>query len=171
MPKVYDRLAKSFNDPVFSDLTFTIDDKHIYVQKLYLKSVCKQFFEMFIENNENEIIITQYSYSVFHSFLKYLYTNLFEIKPEDATDLLNLAISCSEEDLKHECIETIKDNITIKNVCQTFSFAFKFNLQQLLAFCIDFAKNKMIEICNTFGYINMQQPVLREFIARVNNYK
>jgi RCC1 and BTB domain-containing protein len=66
---------------------------------------------------EKVITITEYSYDVYYAFLKYLYTDSVDIEAEKATGLLVLANDYKEEDLKLKCVNIIKSNITIENVC------------------------------------------------------
>jgi RCC1 and BTB domain-containing protein len=96
--RALENLLKFFNNPKFYDLMFKIENKHIYVHKYILKTNCKHFETKFTESTkairettenkskDNVIEITEYSYEVYYAFLKYLYTDCIDIKPEKVMD-------------------------------------------------------------------------------------
>jgi RCC1 and BTB domain-containing protein len=73
------------------------------------------------ENKTNEIEITHYSYDVYYAFLKYLYSGSVVINPEKAIDLLDLANSYLEKELKEKCVNVIKNELKVQNKCKTFA--------------------------------------------------
>jgi RCC1 and BTB domain-containing protein len=85
------------------------------------------FCENWSKSDLNEIEITQYSYCVYYSFLKYLYTDSIDIGLKEVFDFYDLANSYSEEDLKRKCIQIMKTNISIENFCLIYSIAIKYN--------------------------------------------
>jgi hypothetical protein len=96
-------LLNLFNDPKYSEIKFKIENKHIYCHKVILRSRCEHFRSMLSENwsinSSKKIEITQYSYSVYYWFLKYLYTDCVHITNEEMIGLMNLANSYFEENL------------------------------------------------------------------------
>jgi RCC1 and BTB domain-containing protein len=91
------------------------------------------------ESTENKTIekvikITEYYYDVYYAFLKYLYTDSVDIQAEKAMDLLVLANNYKEEDLKHKCVNIIKSNIAIENVCLLCCAPIKYNLSEFKDF-------------------------------------
>jgi RCC1 and BTB domain-containing protein len=80
------------------------------------------------ETRNNVIEIIEYSYDVYYAFLKYLYTDSIDIKPEKAMDLLVLANGYKE--LKLKCVEIIKNNITLENICSFYCSSVKYNLSE-----------------------------------------
>ncbi len=58
-------------------------------------------------------------------------------------DLLVLANNYKEDDLKLKCVNIIKSNITIENVCLLYYASIKYNLSEFEDFCFNFALNKM----------------------------
>ncbi len=135
---IIDKLLKiiyqSFKDPKYSDLVFKIDDKHIFVNKFIIKMKCEYFdskINISRDSDENEIEITEYSYDVYYAFLKYIYTDCIDIDSEKAMDLLILANDYKEEELKEKCLDVIKNNITIENVCSLCSSSIGKNLKEL----------------------------------------
>jgi len=172
--RVSERFSMTFNDKSYSDVEFRVDGNSIYVQKLYLKSICKHFDDMFndknwLESNSNVIEISQYSYSVYYSFLKYLYTSIVDIEFEEVINLFDLANSYFEDELKNECIIIIKNGITIENVCHLYSSAVKYNSQELEYYCVNFALNKSKLITNTEGFKQMDEMSAKKFFYRLSN--
>jgi RCC1 and BTB domain-containing protein len=158
---------QELNGRDFCDFKFKIDNKYIFVNKTILKNKCKYFETFFSENNANEIQITEYSYSVYFSFLKYIYTNFLEIRAVEALVLYHLANSYSEEVLRHKCFEIIKNFISIENCCTFYSFAVYYKLQDLEDFCFEFASNGLNKICKTIAFIQMDEISIRKFITRI----
>jgi RCC1 and BTB domain-containing protein len=142
---VEESIHKSFDNQNHSDLKIIIDKKFIFVHKCILRIRCDYFNHLLdkkleeIEDNIEVLRIDSYSYDVYYSFLKYLYTDFVDIKPEDAIDLYDLANSYFEEDLKQKCLALIKKNTTALNVYHFYSNAFRINARDLQEFCYAFA--------------------------------
>jgi RCC1 and BTB domain-containing protein len=110
--RALENMLKIFDNSKFHDLMFKVQNKQIYVHKYILETNCKYFETKFTESTraikestenkskDNVIEITEYPYDVFYAFLKYLYTDCIDIKPENAKDLLILANDYKEEELK-----------------------------------------------------------------------
>jgi RCC1 and BTB domain-containing protein len=114
--KIKDRIAQRnnriFNKEEFSDFRFKINDKLIYVSKLYIMSQSKHFKTMFsqkwLKSRTNELEIKEYSYEVFYAYIKYLYTNCIDVKPEDAIPLYDLANSYLIDEEERNELQFIK---------------------------------------------------------------
>jgi RCC1 and BTB domain-containing protein len=170
-------MLKIFNNPKYSDIKFEIENKLIYVQKCIIESNSKYFESKFTEraireSTDNVIVITEYSYDVYYAFLKYLYTDCIDIEIEKAMDLLVLGNDYKEEELKLKCVDIIKNDITIENVCTFYCASIKHNLSELEDFCFNFAVNKMNQIVRTEGFRQMDENSMKKFTERVaKNYK
>ncbi len=176
--RLLDNMLKIFNNSKYSDLNLKIEDKHIFVQKCILENNCKYFVEKFTESTrairestenkskENVIEITEYSYDVFYAFLKYLYNDCIDIKPEKAMDLLVLANDYKEEELKFKCVHIIENNITLENICSLYCSSIKYNLPELEEFCFDFAATKMKKIILTEGFRRMDENSVKKFMQK-----
>jgi RCC1 and BTB domain-containing protein len=176
--RALENMLKIFNNPKYSDLSFKIEDKHIYVQKFILQTNCKHFEKKFTESTramrestenktrDNVIEITEYSYDVYYAFLKYLYTDCIDIKPEKAMDLLVLANDYKEEELKLKCVHIIKNNITLENICSLYCSSVKYNLSEFEDFCFNFAVTKMSQIVISEGFHEMDKSSAKKFMER-----
>jgi RCC1 and BTB domain-containing protein len=173
--RALENTLKIFNNPKYSDLSFKIEDKHIYVQKCILQTNCNYFESKFTESTResteikmkhNTIEITEYSYEVYYAFLKYLYIGYIDIKAEKAMDLLVLANDYKEEELKLKCVHIIKNNITIENICSLYCSSVKYNLSELEDFCFNFAATKMSQIIITEGFRQMDENCVKKLMER-----
>jgi hypothetical protein len=177
------KMLKLFNNQTYSDLVFKIEEKYIYAQKCVLGTNCKYFESKFAESTramrestenktkDNAIEITEYSYDVYYSFLKYLYTDCVDIESEKAMDLLVLANDYKEEELKPKCVDIIKKGITIKNVCSLYCSSIKYNLTEFENHCFNFAVKRMNQICLTEGFRKMNENSMKKLMERVAKSK
>jgi RCC1 and BTB domain-containing protein len=176
-----EEMLKLFNNPINSDLKFKIEDKEIYVNKYIIETNSKYFESKFKENTrpseestENETIdkvidvieITKYSYDVYYAFLKYIYTDFIDIKTEKAMDLLVLANNHNEECLKKDCIQFIKNTLTVENVCYLYCDSIKYNFVELENICVDFAKNNMKKIFKTEAFHKMDKTSMESLVGK-----
>lgn len=106
-PTVQQSISGAFNDESTSDLKIVADGKVIHVHRAILKirSVCckewvgqketiliidrceyfrRMFQSHWDESSQDKVEIIGYSYPVVHSFLKWLYSDVLELPPEDA---------------------------------------------------------------------------------------
>ncbi len=77
-----------------------------------------------------------------------------------------MANSYLEEDLKHKCIEIIKNGITINNVCSLYSLAIKYESKELEDYCFEFGSNKFNDICITDDFDNMDKNSMNKLFKR-----
>ncbi|XP_015608978.1 RCC1 and BTB domain-containing protein 1 isoform X3 [Cephus cinctus] len=131
---ILDCLKQAFDDPITSDLTIQVQGKPIHVHKSVLKIRCQYFRSMFqkhwVENDQNVLEHEQFSYDVYKSFLKYLYTDEVDLPPENALELLDLANAYFETQLKRRCVQMIKQGITVLNAAFLYSTAIENNAQK-----------------------------------------
>jgi RCC1 and BTB domain-containing protein len=169
--KISQRINKTFNDPKYSDLNFKIEDKFIYVNKSVLR-ICSKYFEtMFSENwsesKTNSIEITEYSYSVYYSFLKYVYSDCVDIKPKELIDLYDLANCYLEEELKLKCLKMMTNEISVQNVCTFYTFAINYDSKDLVKFCIKFSKSNRNEVLSTKTFLDMDIVLRKKFTLNI----
>ncbi len=147
------------------------------MQKCIIESKSKYFESKFTEraiteSTDNVIVITEYSYDVYYAFLKYLYTDCIDIETEKTMDLLFLGNDYKEEELKLKCVDIIKNDMTIKNVCAFYCASIKHNFSELEDFCFNFAVNKINQIVRTEGFHQMDENSMKIFMERAaKNYE
>jgi RCC1 and BTB domain-containing protein len=123
--------------------------------------------ENWSESGSKELEITQYSYSVFYAFIKYLYSDCVDIKVEEAFDLIDLSNYYCEEKLRHKCDYIIKTGINVKNACALYCAAVEHNFRHLEEYCFKFALNNLNEILLTDSYSKMDDISRKRFDKRL----
>lgn len=101
-----DCFKEAFNDQATSDLVIQIQEEFIYVHKTVLMIRCQYFRTIFSKtlntNNQKKFIKHhKFSYNVYKAFLRYLYTDELDLHPENMQELLKLANTYSENQLKN----------------------------------------------------------------------
>lgn len=160
-------LKKEFDNPETADLKFRVDGKYIHVHKVLLKIRCEHFRS--ILNNDDEIIeMSEFSYPVYRAFLEYLYTDSIRLPPEDAIGLLDLATLYRENRLRKLCQQTIKQGICEENAIALLSAAVKYEAQDLEEFCFRFCINHLTVVTQTQGFAEMDHDLLKNFISKAS---
>ncbi|XP_074111220.1 RCC1 and BTB domain-containing protein 1 [Cotesia typhae] len=167
---ILDCLKQAFDDSTHSDLTIQVQGKPIYVHKAVLKIRCQYFRSMFqehwTENNQSVIVHDEFSYDVYRSFLKYLYTDQVDLPPENALELMYLANAYFETQLKGKCVQMIKRGITINNVAFLYKTAIEYSSKELEDFCFKFALNHMTAVIQTSHFSKLDEATLKTFITK-----
>nr|XP_006817818.1 PREDICTED: RCC1 and BTB domain-containing protein 1-like [Saccoglossus kowalevskii] len=167
---VSESFQDSFDDAETSDLKFIIEEKTVHVHRSVLKIRCEHFRSMFQthwdEHEKDVIEVTQFSYPVYCSFLKYLYTDNVDLPPEDAIGLLDLANSYCEDHLKRLCEGIIKQGITVDNAAMLLAAAIKYEAKDLEEFCFQFAMNHMTAVTQTDAFAKLDEYTLKNFITK-----
>ncbi len=114
----------------------------------------------------NVIEITEYSYDIYYTFLKYLYNDCIDIKPKKAVNLLVLADNYKEEELKLKCVDIIKADIILENMCPLYCALIEYNLLEIEDFYFNFAITKMNQILITEGFGQMDENWMKKFMER-----
>jgi hypothetical protein len=174
--RLLDNITQSFNNPKYSDFKFRIEDKLIYVNKFVLKMNSNYFdsklricsrTEKISAELEGELEVKHYSYDVYYAFLKYLYTDYIDIETEKVIDLMILANNYKEEDLKEKCLDIIKNNITLENVCNFYCDSFREKINELEDYCFQFAFENLKEVKKTEAFRRMDENSLKNFKIKV----
>eukprot|EP00112_Aurelia_sp_Birch-Aquarium-sp1_P023191 Seg681.3 transcript_id=Seg681.3/GoldUCD/mRNA.D3Y31 product="RCC1 and BTB domain-containing protein 1" protein_id=Seg681.3/GoldUCD/D3Y31 len=169
-PTIKDSLVSAFNDKENADLTFLVEGQAIHVHKAILKIRCDYFRSMlqthWEENQKSEIEISEFSYTVFKSFLKYLYTDEVDLPPGDAIGLLDLANLYCEEKLKKKCEKLIKQSISVENAAMLLDASIKYNAKDLEEFCFNFITGHMTAVTQTETFKDLDGDTVKSFIIK-----
>ncbi|KAL6423985.1 hypothetical protein ACFW04_009721 [Cataglyphis niger] len=161
--EVMSTLISSFSNST-SDFTIKVQGKLIHVHKVILNIRSQHFKNMFQNNwlvqgqsNSSMLVHDQFSYNVYKAFLKYLYTGVIDLALEETLDefelnklkiillLIKLADSYDEKNLKRDCIQMIKKNITLANVVRFYYKAIEYEAKEVKEFCFKFAQDHMMD--------------------------
>lgn len=182
--------SDKFNNPIFSDVKFIIDNKILYASKFILCSFSSYFYAMFKENKMKEyyndeskpIPLKEVNYqSVFNAF-KYIYTgeipiqdNNNNINVDDYIELYKVADMYIIEKLRKELISQLLNFININNFQKLLFFAKEYDLKKLWEDVIKF-------ICNNWESIKYSEQLkvtiktenselLYDFVKDIMKYK
>ncbi|KYN01660.1 PREDICTED: RCC1 and BTB domain-containing protein 1-like [Cyphomyrmex costatus] len=170
-PSVLESLKAAFDESSTSDLKIQVEGQFIHVHKAILKIRSEYFKTMFqhdwIENNQNVIKHDQFSYVVYKAYLKYLYIDAIDLPLEMVSELLDLAETYCEKNLKQTCIQMIKQGITASNVEYFYGIAVKYTLEELQEFCIKFAlNNHKLALLYADDFAKQVQNIIKPFITK-----
>uniref|UniRef100_A0A8D3DKR5 BTB domain-containing protein n=1 Tax=Scophthalmus maximus TaxID=52904 RepID=A0A8D3DKR5_SCOMX len=172
VPTVAEALWKEFDSPDMADLTFRVDGKCIHVHRAVLEIRCEHFRSVFrsqsSEDQREVIEIRQFSYSVYRSFLQFLYTDTVDLPLDDAIGLLDLATSYSESRLKRLCGQIIKKGITVENAFALLSSAIRHEAEDLEEFCFRFCVGHLTRVTQAETFWQSDGAMLKEFISRAS---
>nr|XP_027193690.1 RCC1 and BTB domain-containing protein 2-like [Dermatophagoides pteronyssinus] len=93
-----------FNNPDNYDIEFVFDDKRIMACKCYLKMASKYYSRMFSGDwqENDQVIIKDYSYDTYYSYLLMLHTGDIRINRYNIAEFIDLAnCYCDERLMKH----------------------------------------------------------------------
>ncbi|CAG2171966.1 unnamed protein product [Oppiella nova] len=164
-------LNEAFDDPNTSSFKIIVEGKPIHVHKDILRIRCQHFRSLFanwIEREKQELALTQYSYGVYKSFLRYLYTGEVCVAPEDGIELLDLAESYCETDLKDRSVRLIRNGITVDNVLRVYTASLKYEVPELEELCFSYALAHLTQVTQSKAYLEMDPIICRDFIVKAS---
>ncbi|CAG2100697.1 unnamed protein product [Medioppia subpectinata] len=164
---VLDSLSHAFDDPITGNFKFVIDGHPIHVHKDYLIIRCKSLRPV-LDTNQPEIEITEYSYEVFKAFLRYLYTNDVFVAPDIAVELLGLADTYAETDLKTKCTRLICKGITVENVAHIYGASVKYSVSALQDICFNYAVKHFKDVSKTSAFNALDIDIYKDFIRKAS---
>uniref|UniRef100_A0A914WLK2 BTB domain-containing protein n=1 Tax=Plectus sambesii TaxID=2011161 RepID=A0A914WLK2_9BILA len=166
---VQDAIRVAFDDPTTADVRISIEGRSIHAHKAILKIRCQHFRSMFRdlwpEGNGAHVEITQFPYSVYRSFLSWLYTDELDIETEDALGLLDLANCYCESALKEKCAQIIRKGITVDNSALLYAAALRFEAKDLEEYCFQFCLNHMTAVTQSESFGRLDECSVKHFVA------
>ncbi|CAG2177086.1 unnamed protein product [Oppiella nova] len=166
------RLAQAFDDPNTSNFRIIVEGKPIHVHNDILRIQCLHFRAMFDnwpEGVKEELeVLTEYSYVVYEAFLRYLYTGEVCVAPEAGIELLDLAESYCETDLKSKCVRLIRTGISVENVLTIYSAVLKYEIPELEDLCFIYALAHLTQVTQTKAFKDMDPRIFKAFIIKAS---
>ncbi|XP_011054452.1 PREDICTED: RCC1 and BTB domain-containing protein 1-like [Acromyrmex echinatior] len=166
--KILDDIAKSFNDPNISDLVIKIGEQSIYVNKSILQfrtSYFKQIDQFIsLEDGQEVIRLNEFSYVMYNSYFKYLYTGKLEVSLEERFKFLALADSLNDDRFKKCCYREIKKDILDENLFVFYNMAQKYNDKEVEKICFEYFKENRIDIRDTSNFLELDQDIKNIFL-------
>ncbi|XP_020282206.1 RCC1 and BTB domain-containing protein 1-like [Pseudomyrmex gracilis] len=165
---VVEDLETAFDDPSTSDFAVQIEGQVIHVHKSILNIRSLYFRTMFQntwkENNQNVMNHDQFSYNVYKSFLKYLYTGKIDLSLKERVDLCALADSYLETKLKNKCIQMLKEEVTLETAVSLYNAAVKYNIEELQKLYFQFIVDNIQLIKETEEFVNLDDKLKIQFL-------
>ncbi|CAG2106992.1 unnamed protein product [Medioppia subpectinata] len=166
---VLNSMCEAFDNTISSNFQFVINGQSIHVIKEYLIIRCKRMEPMMrlLNTNQTEVVITDYSYEAFKAFLRYLYTNDVFVAPDIAVELLGLADTYAETDLKRKCTRLLRNNITVENVSLIYESALKHSVLELHEICFNYAVKHFEEVSKTKAFNDLDINIRIQFLCKL----
>ena len=122
-----------FNNPDNYDVEFVIDDKRILASKCYLRMVSKYYSRMFSGDwqENNRVVVKDYSYDVYISYLRMLHTGRIRINQSNIAELIDLANCYGDERLMKHCRTFIQTDLNEQTLSIYFPLIYKYELDEM----------------------------------------
>lgn len=154
-----DNMRRLLNNPDFSDVTFIVQNRKIYVHKAILVAQCEHFRAMFsgghfAESRESEIEIPHWTYDAFLAMLEWLYTGHIphDLSPQLMTEILGLADHYTLAGLKHVCENILVHSVEIDNACHLLRCADQYMAQELKRYSLSYILKNFDQVAYTQAF-------------------
>ncbi|KYN26623.1 RCC1 and BTB domain-containing protein 1 [Trachymyrmex cornetzi] len=165
-------IAKAFNDPDLSDLVIKIGQQSIYVNKNILQFRTSHFkkIDQFIssEDGQDVIRLNGFSYAMYNSYFKYLYTGIIDVYLEERFNLLTLADSLNDNKFKESCYRAIKKDIIDKTVFFIYNVAQKYSNETVEKFCFEYFQQHKSHVMETLNFLELNEDIRNIFMTLPN---
>nr|XP_027193695.1 RCC1 and BTB domain-containing protein 2-like [Dermatophagoides pteronyssinus] len=121
------------DNPNNYDVEFIIGDKRLLACKCYLKMSSEYYSLMFSgEWQENDqVIIKDYSYDIYYSYLRMLHTGRIRINQSNIAELIDLANCYGDERLMKHCKTFIRTDLNERTLFIYFPLIDKYELNEM----------------------------------------
>nr|XP_027205352.1 RCC1 and BTB domain-containing protein 2-like [Dermatophagoides pteronyssinus] len=121
------------DNPDNYDVKFVIDDKRILARKCYLKMSSKYYNRMFSGDwqENDQVIIKDYSYDIYYSYLVMLHTGRIRINQSNIAKLIDLANCYGDERLMKHCRTFIRRDLNKQTLCIYLPIISKYELDDM----------------------------------------
>ncbi|XP_026673021.1 RCC1 and BTB domain-containing protein 1 [Ceratina calcarata] len=162
-----DCFREAFDDSTTSDFVVNVQQKSIFVHKAILR-IRSEYFRTMFQNkwaDDDQCAMDQYqfSYNVYKAFLKYLYTDEIDLPEENVFELLELANSFNENQLKKRCTRIMKKAITIENSASIYSMAVEYDAKELEEYCFKFMLNHITAVMQSENFAKLSENMMKTF--------
>ncbi|KAH9414330.1 RCC1 and BTB domain-containing protein 1 [Dermatophagoides pteronyssinus] len=121
------------DNPDNYDVKFVIDDKRILARKCYLKMSSKYYNRMFSGDwqENDQVIIKDYSYDIYYSYLVMLHTGRIRFNQSNIAKLIDLANCYGDERLMKHCRTFIRRDLNKQTLCIYLPIISKYELDDM----------------------------------------
>ncbi|XP_033221404.1 leucine-zipper-like transcriptional regulator 1 homolog [Belonocnema kinseyi] len=163
---------KNFEDCLnvefLSDVQLLIGEDRISAHKVILASKSPFFNELFLHNKE--VNVEDINPEAFKEILKYIYTGKIE-NWSLSCEILAGASKLQIEDLKFECEQRLRKNLTVKSVISILILAEDSNAECLKQHCLCYVLHHVNDIkkSETFQSLKSEPGLILEILRRIFN--
>jgi hypothetical protein len=161
-------LKSLYDDPEFADFTFEVHEREFKVHKCILAKESEVFRKMFttemIEKESAKCAIEDIEADTFELLLKYIYTHeVEELDVEKLKKLFEAAHYYQVDQLLEFCKPQLKvklkKSLSIENAVEIYSFAYKYDLAELIHDSWIFIKLEILKMCHLISPMKSPIPV------------
>ncbi|CAG7732507.1 unnamed protein product [Allacma fusca] len=174
-PQVKDRLSYLVNSERLSDVTFLVGptETPVHGHKTILSAGSPYFENLFhgpMASTERKIKIPDLEPEVFLEFLKYLYTDEFDVGMDDVDALLMLkpAKVFIVPHLACKCTDLLITKLSPENVFLIYNRAIVFDEPQLAQVCLRFIDRQIDKVILAEEFLDIDLETLCNLLARDN---
>ena len=157
---------------LYSDLKLLVGEtrKVFQVHRLVLavqsEVMATMLYGRMKEGSSSEIFISQYKPVPFELFLRFLYTGSIEVESSLVPQVAIIADYYNVAELRDECLDWMKANVSPNNVCSFLVFADNFS-EDLRKKCYDFLFEKVTLVINSSSFLEcLSERHLRLILQR-----
>ena len=168
---VLERNQHMFNNPFFSDVTFTCEgsDTKFYAHKYVLVTSSAVFYAEFngesAEDNSN-LQLSKVNEQGLQEFLRFLYTDKCKLTTDNAVMVPHLANRYEVSSLARKCTEFIEGNITVNNLFTLLQQAIHFEEIELENKFWSLVDKKTSTAVKSKAFTELNQGTLLHFLKR-----
>ena len=168
---ISERNAYMFNNELLSDVSFTCGESSriFHAHKYVLATSSAVFFAMFygdLAKKGSTIRISDTDEKSFEEFLRYLYTDEWEVTAENATGVLYLAKKYLISHLAKKCRKFLEANIQPDNVCVVLDKAIQLDENKLEAMCWGIVSEKTRECVSSEAFCSIGPRTVNALLKR-----
>ncbi|XP_046358858.2 BTB/POZ domain-containing protein 6-like [Haliotis rufescens] len=150
------------------DVSFRVGLKReiIMAHKYILVSRSSVFFSMFYGPlaEKAEVEIPEIDSDVFHSFLRYLYTNSVELTTDSVTGLLYAAKKYSVKSLSEKCVSFLDSALNADNACDILEQAHLYNEEDLAGTALRVITVNALDVFKSLSFKEMSRQCLNRIL-------
>jgi BTB/POZ domain len=168
------------NNPKYSDITFTVDDKEVHAHKIVVAKV--PYFERLINSGMREstssapIVMEGVSHETFNQVLQFIYTGKVDdgVTPEDYQNRLIASDMYQMDTLKALCEIHFKKTITADTAVSLLVLAHQHNAPELKKFTLNFImtswRNRQLFTESTRPLLEAEPALMMDVILYIQEH-
>lgn len=164
------QLRSLVNDDEFSDVTFILENQHVYAHRAILAARCELFAAMLRsgmrESVEGVIPIPNIRRSVFLLLLEYIYCDTVKVPPDQAIELYICADQYNVERLRDICCNVVRRHLKPENAGPLLQAASEHHCLALKEHIMKYVVDNFDAFSRTDGIRHVSHQLLLEIISQ-----